>query len=96
MSAAPLPAPGAWVTDPTGAAPARPIILWPLSPLWALAVVASDGWRGSFPAFLDRLVATTGLAISGIQLVSDALVSAFWGWVGDQYGARTFAPTPPP
>jgi hypothetical protein len=46
-----------------------------------VAVFGPDGFRGTFAEFLDHLVATTGLGISGTALADSALVHGFERWV---------------
>jgi hypothetical protein len=48
--------------------------------------MGDQSFRGSFPGFLDYLVATTGLPINGSGLLTGALMSEFWSWAG-RYGS---------
>ena len=55
------------------------------------ATMCDNSFRGRFSELLDHLTATTGLAVTGTELVNGTLVSAFWSWVGDKHGGRTFS-----
>jgi hypothetical protein len=55
-----------------------------------VVTMCDDSFRGGFSEFLDWLQTTTGKSVSSTQLVTGHLISAYWSWVSDTHGGRTF------